>query len=485
MSEINLKKNFIAGEWLAGETVIENLNPSDLSDLVGEFSQANTSQLNDALDAAKLAQKAWAQVGLEKRYSVLMAIGTELIERSKELGELLSREEGKPLAEGVGEVYRSGQFFTYYAAEVLRQIGENADSVRDGIEIDVRREPLGVVAVISPWNFPTATASWKIAPALAYGNAVVWKPANATPASAVALTEIIAKQDLPKGLFNLVMGSGGSIGQALVESPKVNGISFTGSVPVGRGIARAAIENFTKIQMEMGSKNALAVMDDADVDLAVTLAAGGAFGGSGQKCTASSRLIVHSKVHDEFVEKLKVATEALKVDHALKEGTQLGPVVSDSQLQSNLKYVDLAKSEGCQLICGGERVERDTEGYYMTPALFTGSTNQMQVNREELFAPMACVIKVDGYEEALATVNDTNFGLTSGIVTTSLARANHFRRNAQTGCVMVNLPTAGTDYHVPFGGRGDSSYGPREQGRGAAEFYTIVKTAYISSGQPE
>ena len=407
-----------------------------------------------------------------------------MVARAEELGTLLSREEGKPLAEGKGEVYRAGQFFTYYAAESLRQMGDTADSTRENIEIDVRREALGVVGIISPWNFPTATASWKIAPALCYGNAVVWKPANATPASAVALTEIIAKQDIPKGLFSLVMGAGSEVGQRLVESPKVDGISFTGSVPVGKGIARAAIENLTKIQMEMGSKNALAVMDDADIDLAVAMAAGGAFGGTGQKCTASSRLIVHSAVHDEFVSKLLVATEAMKVGHALEAGTQIGPVVSQHQLTENMAYVELGKSEGAELLCGGQRLEMPTEGYYMAPGLFINSNNDMRINREEMFAPLTAVIKVDSYDEALTTLNDTNFGLTAGIMTQNLARATHFRRNAKSGCVMVNLATAGTDYHVPFGGRGDSSYGPREQGSYAAEFYTVVKTAYILSGTP-
>lgn len=479
-----LGQNFIGGQWVDGVSTIENRNPSDISDVIGHYAQASTAHLDQALEAAQQAQKIWAKSGLEKRYSVLMAIGEELIARSAELGELLAREEGKPKAEGKGEVYRAGQFFTYYAAEALRQIGDTADSVRDGIEIDVRREPLGVVGIISPWNFPTATAVWKIAPALAFGNAVVWKPANLVPASAVAFAQIIAKQDIPAGLFNLVMGPGGSIGQHLAESPMVNAISFTGSVPVGQQIAAACITNFTKIQLEMGSKNALAVMDDADMDTAVAAALGGAFGGTGQKCTASSRLVVHSALHDEFVERLVAGAKAMVVDHALKDGTQLGPVVSEQQLNENLANVELGKREGGELLCGGERVERDTEGYYMTPGVFVGTQNSWQVNREELFAPLACVIKVDSYDEALATVNDTRFGLTAGIITKSLARATHFRRNAESGCVMVNLPTAGTDYHVPFGGRGQSSYGPREQGAYAQEFYTTVKTAYISSGTP-
>lgn len=481
----NTKLNLIAGDWMAGDSEVENHNPSDLNDLVGVFAQVSADQLDATLEQARRAQIEWAGYGIERKQAVLLAIGSELMSRAEELGTLLSREEGKPLTEGKGEVYRAGQFFTYYAAECLRQIGENADSVRSGVEIDVRREPVGVVAVISPWNFPTATASWKIAPALCYGNAVVWKPANVTPASAVALSEIIARQDIPKGLFSLVMGSGRSAGQRLVESPMVDAISFTGSVPVGKGIASAAIQNLTKVQMEMGSKNALVVMDDGDLDLGVSVALGGAFGGTGQKCTASSRLIVHSRVHDAFVEKLVVGARAMKVGHALENGTEMGPVVSSQQLQENLEYVALGKSEGAELACGGERLDMPHDGFYMSPGVFLNTSNDMRINREEMFAPLTSVIKVDSYEEALATVNDTNFGLTSGIVTRSLARATHFRRNARTGVVTVNLPTAGTDYHVPFGGRGDSSYGPREQGKAAAEFYTTVKTAYISAGAPD
>ena len=483
MADVN--HNFIAGEWVAGASEIANINPSDLSDTIGMYAQADSAQLQRALDAAKQAQLEWAKTGLEKRYSVLMNIGNELIANCEELGTLLAREEGKTQPEGKGEVYRSGQFFTYYAAEVLRQIGENADSVRDGIEVDVRREPVGTVAIISPWNFPMATAVWKIAPALAFGNAVVWKPANIVPASAVALARIIAKQDLPKGIFSLIMGSGSAIGQELIESPMINAISFTGSVPVGREIAKSAVSNFTKVQLEMGSKNALAIMDDANIETALTCALGGAFGSTGQKCTASSRLVVHESIHDEFVARLVEGANNMVVGHALEAGTQIGPVASESQLKQNLENVELAKKEGGELMCGGERVERATEGYFMTPAVFTNTKNDWQVNREELFAPMACVIKVGSYEEALATVNDTRFGLTAGIVTTDLARATHFKRNVKTGCVMINLPTAGTDYHVPFGGRGESSYGPREQGQYAKEFYTHVKTTYMSAGSPE
>lgn len=478
-------QNFIAGEWVEGESEIENRNPSDIADVIGSYAQASAGQLDDAIAAARAAQPQWAATGLEARQAALMGIGEELMRRAGELGELLSREEGKPLAEGKGEVFRAGQFFTYYAAETLRQIGDNADSVRPGVEVDVRREPVGTVAVISPWNFPVATAAWKIAPALAFGNAVIWKPANLVPASAVALAGIMAAQDLPAGVFNLVMGSGGSIGQRLIESPNIDAISFTGSVAVGKRIAASAIGNLTRLQMEMGSKNALAVMDDADLDVAVAAAMNGAFSGTGQKCTASSRLVVHEAVHDAFLERLAAAAGAMRVGHALDPETQMGPVASADQLAQNLKNVARAREEGGEVLTGGDRVERRTEGHYMAPTVIAGTANDWKTNREELFAPIACAIRVGSYEEALAVVNDTNFGLTSGIVTRSLARATHFRRHARTGCVMVNLPTAGTDYHVPFGGRGDSSYGPREQGRYAVELYTTVKTAYVRAGDPE
>lgn len=476
---------YIDGSWQAGRTTVENRNPSDVTDLIGYYAQADADQLDQALDAAARAQQTWWAAGIQKRHDVLMAIGVELMTRAEEIGRIIAREEGKPLAEGKGEAYRAGQFFTYYAGECLRNQGDLAESVRPGIEIDVRREPVGVVAIISPWNFPVATPAWKIAPALAYGNAVVWKPANITPASAVALTEIIARQDIPAGLFNMVLGSGRDVGQRLIESAKVDAISFTGSVGVGRGIAASAMSNMTKVQMEMGSKNPMLIMDDCDLEMAVTHATGAAFGGTGQKCTASSRLIVHSAVHDAFVEKLVAAAKALKVGHALDEGTQLGPVVSDTQLAQNLDYIAKGRAEGAELLCGGDRLERDTDGYFMAPAVFAGTRNDMVINREEMFAPITCVIKADSYTEALSIANDSQFGLTAGIMTRSLSRASHFRANMRAGCVMVNLPTAGTDYHVPFGGRGASSFGAREQGRYAAEFYTTVKTAYVAPGVPE
>ena len=479
MSDTNFR-NYIAGEWVEGNNgYVANVSPADTSDVIGQYAQADKAQAEAAIEAAKTGQLEWQKSGLEQRYSVLMAIGDELIARKDELGEILAREEGKTLAEGVGETYRSGQFFHYYAAEVLRQMGETADSVRPGIEIETRREPVGVVGIITPWNFPTATGAWKIAPALAFGNAIVWKPANQVPASAWALTEIISRQGLPAGTFNLVMGPGAEVGDAIIHSRDINALTFTGSLETGRKVAAATAVNLVKCQLEMGSKNALIVLDDADLENAVECAVGGAYGGTGQKCTASSRLIVTEGIHDRFVEAMIERMKKLVVGHPLKEGVHIGAVADERQMKQNLEYLELAKSEGGNLVYGGEVLSEDTDGYYMQPALFTATRNDMTINREEAFAPIACVIKVKDYDEALATLNDTNFGLTGGICTESLKYATHFKRNAKTGCVMVNLPTAGTDYHVPFGGRKDSSFGPREQGSYAKEFYTVVKTTYI------
>lgn len=475
----NTYKNFIDGQWCEGQATLANHNPSDTSDLIGDYHQASTEQTLQAIQAARAAQPQWAAVGLEARQQALMAIGDELIARKQELGELLSREEGKPLAEGIGEVNRSGQFFHYYAAEVLRQMGETAASVRAGVDIEVHREPVGVVGIITPWNFPMATAAWKIAPALAFGNAVVFKPANLVPASAWALTEIISRQQLPAGTFNLVMGSGASVGETLVQSADIDALTFTGSLQTGRRVAVATAGNLVRCQLEMGSKNALVVMDDADLELAVDCALNGAFFGTGQKCTASSRLIVCDGIHDRFVEALRLRMRQLKVGHALHAGSQIGPVAEARQLEQNLEYLRLGQAEGATLIEGGERLHLETDGYYMRPALFIDSRNNMRINREEVFGPIACVIRVSGFEEALATLNDTEYGLTAGIITQSLRHASAFKRRAQTGCVMVNLPTAGTDYHVPFGGRKASSFGPREQGQYARDFYTVVKTTYL------
>ena len=292
------------------------------------------------------------------------------------------------------------------------------------------------------------------------------------------MSEIIVNAGVPEGVYNLVMGGGSQVGATIVNHPKVNAISFTGSVSTGRGVAAAAGARMAKVQLEMGGKNPLIVLDDADLSTAVECAVDGAYFQTGQRCTASSRLIVTEGIHDSFVDAMKERLAGLVTDHALKAGTNIGPVVDQSQLQQDLDYIQVGIDEGATLVCGGEQVSRDTEGFYLTPALFTNTDNNMRINREEIFGPVASVIRVKDYEEALATANDTDFGLSAGIVTTSLKYASHFRRNSQSGLANVNLPTAGVDYHVPFGGTKGSSYGAREQGQYAKEFYTTVRTAY-------
>ncbi|MEO8305186.1 MAG: aldehyde dehydrogenase family protein [Betaproteobacteria bacterium] len=475
-----LFRNYIAGEWIAGATTTLNRNPSDVDDVIGEYAQADAVQARAAIASAKQAFPGWAHGSIQERANILDRAGSEIIARKDELGRLLSREEGKTLPEGVGEAMRAGNIFKFFAAEVLRASGEKLPSVRPGVDVEVTREPLGVIGLITPWNFPIAIPAWKIAPALAYGNTVVMKPADLVPGCAWAIAEILAKAGLPGGVFNLVMGRGSVVGEALVTHPDVAGISFTGSVETGRGIAAKAIARMAKIQLEMGGKNPLVVLDDADLPTAVNCAVQGAYFSTGQRCTASSRLIVTDGIHDRFVAAVKEKLALLKVDDALAEGTDLGPVVDQSQLDTDLKYVDIGRGEGATLAAGGERVKRAKEGYYLAPALFTNATNSMRIAREEIFGPVAAVLRVKNYDEALNVANDTPFGLCSGIVTTSLKHAAHFKRHAETGMVMVNVPTAGVDYHVPFGGRKGSSYGPREQGRYAAEFFTVVKTAYTA-----
>jgi alpha-ketoglutaric semialdehyde dehydrogenase len=474
-----MNRNFIAGDWVEGPAVTRNINPSDTNDLVGEYALATPDQMRQAVDAAAAAFPAWSMTTPQVRADALDRIGTEILARKDELGRLLSREEGKTLPEGIGEAARAGQIFKFFAGEALRLTGEVVQSVRPGIGVEMTREPIGVVGLITPWNFPIAIPAWKIAPALAYGNCVVFKPAELVPGSAWALAEIIARAGLPAGVFNLVIGKGSQVGDPMIEHPKLSALSFTGSVPTGRALARKAIDRMLKIQLEMGGKNPLVVMDDADLDVAVAAAINGAFFSTGQRCTASSRFVVQAGIHDRFVDAMVARMKALKVDDALKPGTEMGPAVDEKQLAQNLRYVDVATAEGAKRAWGGDRLNRDTPGFYMAPALFTETRSDMKINREEVFGPVASVLRVKDFDEAVATANDTEFGLAAGICTTSLKHAQAFKRLSQAGMVMVNLPTAGVDYHVPFGGRKASSYGPREQGRYAVEFYTTVKTAYV------
>lgn len=470
-------RNYINGRWETGVTTGTSENPSDLDTPVAEYARADARQTQQAIEAATQAAPAWAAATPQRRADALDAIGSEILARKDELGELLAREEGKTLAEAVGEATRAGHIFKFFAGEALRIAGDKLASVRPDIDVEITREPVGVVGIIAPWNFPLAIPAWKTAPALAYGNAVVLKPAELVPACGWALAEIISRAGLPAGVFNLVNGSGRQVGQALVESRQVDAITFTGSEGTGAQVMQAAAARGAKVQLEMGGKNPLVVLADADLDRAVECAINGAFFSTGQRCTASSRLIVEAKVHDAFVSKMRERMKQLKVGPALTRGIDIGPVASRAQLDQNLSYLEIAREEGAEHIVGGQRVECDTRGHFMAPALLLAQPEH-RVAREEIFGPIAAVLRADGYEHALQLANATPYGLCAGICTTSLKHATHFKRHAQVGMVMVNLPTAGVDYHVAFGGRKASSWGPREQGRYAAEFFTTVKTAY-------
>ena len=473
-----MHKNLIAGDWVEGAEVSRNVNPSDTNDIIGEYAQAGAAQTDAAIEAARAAFPAWARTTPQERHDILLRASIEILARRDELGRLLAREEGKTLPEAVGEVSRAGHIFDFFAGETLRIPGEKFASVRPNVDIEATREPVGVIGIITPWNFPIAIPAWKIAPALAYGNSVVFKPADLVPGCAHALADILVRAGVPMGVFNLVMGRGSIVGQAILDHKHINAVTFTGSVAVGRQVAAACAGAMRKFQLEMGGKNPLVVLADADLPNAVECAVNGAYFSTGQRCTASSRIIVEEPVYRPFADALAERMRGLVVDDARKPGTQIGPVVDAAQLDQDLAYIDIGREEGARLALGGERLNRATPGFYMAPALFLDADNSMRISREEVFGPVSTMIPARDYDHALAIANDTDFGLCAGICTTSLKRASHFKRNAEAGMVMVNLPTAGIDYHAPFGGRKGSSLGSRELGRYAVEFYTTVKTAY-------
>ena len=469
--------HYIGGEWVGDSDVTTNTSPANRDDVIGTYARGDAARVDQAVSAALAAQPGWAAASPQLRHDVLERAGALIVERKDELGRLLAREEGKTIAEAVGETVRASQVFKFFAGEALRNTGDAVASVRPGIDVMIEREAVGVIGLITPWNFPIAIPAWKLAPALAYGNAVVMKPAELTPGCAWELAKVLDEAGCPAGIFNLVMGPGSKVGARIVEHEDIAAVSFTGSVATGRQVAVDCAARGKKVQLEMGGKNPMVVVDDADLDVAVGACLNGAFFSTGQRCTASSRLIVTAGIHDAFLDKLTAAAADLVIGDPLDSKTQIGPVVDQGQLDQNLEYLALAATEGCDVRGGGLG---NGNGYFMHPAIFAGASNQMRVSREEIFGPMASVIKVADYDEALAVANDTEFGLSSGICTTSLKLATDFRRNAKAGMVMVNLPTAGVDYHVPFGGRKGSSYGPREQGSYAREFYTTVKTSYIA-----
>jgi acyl-CoA reductase-like NAD-dependent aldehyde dehydrogenase len=471
-------RHFIGGERISGDSLRDSENPSDTRDIVARYPQAASAEVDAAVTAGHKAFPAWAETSPEVRSDYLDKIGNLILQRREEIGRLLSREEGKTAPEGIGEVTRAGRIFKYFAGEALRLHGQNLASTRAGVDVMTAREPLGVFGLITPWNFPIAIPAWKSAPALAFGNTVVIKPASPTPATASALAEIIYEAGVPAGVFNMVFGDA-ETGNAIVRHPLIEGISFTGSQRTGAKVGAAAMERQARVQLEMGGKNPLVVLDDADLERALMCALDGAFFATGQRCTASSRLIVTEGIYDRFVAALAARAAALRVGDALDPSTQMGPIVNETQMNTTLSYVEIAKREGGRILTGGDRLSLDKPGWYVSPAVISDTTQSMRVNAEEIFGPVASVIRVRNYDEALGVANSGEFGLSAGIVTTSLKYARNFQRAARAGMVMVNLPTAGVDYHVPFGGSRKSSYGAREQGFAAVEFYTQTKTTYL------
>lgn len=469
--------HFINGEAVSGDLSGTSINPSNTDDVVARYPRGDASHVDAAVKAARAAFPSWAGASPEVRSDLLDKVGATIMARAKDLGTLLAREEGKTVAEGIGEVMRAARIFKYFAGEALRRHGQALESTRPDIDVTTHREALGVCGLITPWNFPIAIPAWKTAPALAFGNTVVLKPATPTPAIAHALAAIIHECGAPAGAFNLVLGEG-NVGRAITDHADIDALSFTGSQTVGGHVAVAAVKRQARVQLEMGGKNPLVVLDDADLDRAVAIALDGGFFQTGQRCTASSRIIVTDGIHDRFVAALAERAKALKVGDALDPATQVGPAAHADQFAQNVRYVEIAREQGGRLAAGGEQLSLTTPGFYMSPALIVDTDPDMRINQEEVFGPVVSTVRVKDYEAALDLTNQGDFGLSAGIVTTSLKHARHFRRAARAGMVMINLPTAGVDYHVPFGGTRKSSYGPREQGYAAVEFYTQMKTVY-------
>ncbi len=476
-------RNYIGGEWVepsSGE-VRPDENPADTRESLGLFPRSSEADVDRAVQAAAEAFKTWRRTSGPQRAAILHKAANILEARAQEVGEALTREEGKTIGEGVGEVLRGVQILRFFAGEPLRPFGEVFSATNPETFLWAERVPLGVVGVITPWNFPVAIPLWKLAPCLAYGNTAVFKPAELTPLTAHLITETFIEAGLPPGVLNLVHGPGSVVGEAIARHPKVNAITFTGSNAVGRHLYQIASERGAKVQLELGGKNPLIVAEDADLDFAVELATSGAFRSTGQKCTATSRVIVVEPVLREFTEKLVQRARSLKVGPGIDPSTYMGPLVSEERRQGVLQYIEIGKQEGAKLLTGGEPLSGGeyAYGYYVAPTVFADVEPGMRIAQEEIFGPAVGVIRARSLEEAIEIANGVSYGLSASLVTRDIRKAFDFIRSIEAGVVHVNSETAGAEPHVPFGGmKGSSSYS-REQGRAAMEFFTQVKTIYL------
>ena len=473
-------QNWIGGEWVAASSgeLFENHNPADRDDVVGLFPMASVEDTRRAIEAARKALPGWANTPPPARGAILDKASQIIAARLDEMAEALTREEGKTLAEAKGEVARARDIFRYYSGEGWRYGGQVLPSSANGELLYTRLEPLGVVSIITPWNFPVAIPAWKIAPALIYGNTVVFKPAEDAPLIGLMLVQALVEAGLPDGVINFLTGDGATIGTEMVSSPGVNGVSFTGSTTVGAQIYQHAIQNLTRVQLEMGGKNALVILRDADLDLAVDIAVKGGFGLTGQACTATSRVIVEESIAGALVSALTAAARALKVGNGLENGVQMGPAVNHNQLETDHKYMKLGQSEGAKLLVGGEVDE--SKGYYPQATVFDYVEPSMRIAQDEIFGPVISVIRASSLDDAIEKANKISFGLSAGVVTNDLQKAFAFANRVEAGVVKINEPTTGLALNAPFGGFKQSSANTfKEMGQAAVDFYTRTKTIYV------
>jgi acyl-CoA reductase-like NAD-dependent aldehyde dehydrogenase len=484
---MNVFKNYINGEWVASRSgkTFPNINPANTDETVGLFQASNADDVTEACGAAAAARLAWADLPATKRGEYLFKAAELLEERLQQLGEEMTREEGKTLPEAIGEVKRAINIFRYFAGEGSRQFTYQVPSERENVLCYTIRKPLGTVALITPWNFPSAIPAWKIAPALIAGNTVVIKPASLAPLSSYRLIEALHEAGIPPGVINYVTGSGGLVGDALTSNPEIKAVSFTGSTSVGGALYKKVSERRIRVQLEMGGKNPTVVLSDADLDYAADILINGAFFSTGQKCTACSRAIIERSIYEPLVEKLVEKTRKLKVGDGLEPGVQIGPAVDAEQLKTDLEYIDIAQKEGAQLLCGGGRLTGDKfdKGYFIEPAIFSEVTSEMRVAQEEVFGPVLALMVAEDFDDALRLANDVRFGLSASIVSKDLTRVHKFINRIEAGLITVNLPTAGVEYQLPFGGTKESSFGMREQGPQALDFYSESRTVYLKYTQ--
>jgi aldehyde dehydrogenase (NAD+) len=473
-------RNYINGEWVEGPT-FENRNPANTDEVVGAFIKGTPDDIAKAAEAAQAALPGWSNLNAPARGALLYKVADILDRKFDQLGEEMTREEGKTLPEAKGEVRRAINIFRYFAGEGARLGGMLVPSERDRVHMFAVRKPIGVVGLVTPWNFPSAIPAWKLAPALVCGNTAIVKPASAAPLSAWRIVEACHEAGIPKGVVNFVAGSGGSLGQALVDAKPLRGVSFTGSCQVGNWLHAEASKRRLRIQLEMGGKNPTIVLADADFKSAVENVANGAFFSTGQKCTATSRAIVEEKIYDDFVAALVERTRKLKVGNGLEAGVDIGPAIDQAQLDTDLKYIDIGRKEAGDPVVGGKRLTGGAydKGFFIEPTIFTNVTEQMTIAQEEIFGPVLAVMKAKDFDDAMRIANNIPFGLSASLQTTNVSRVFDYVYRMEAGLLTVNLPSAGVEYQLPFGGSKDSSFGPKEQGPAALEFYTDYKTIYL------